>query len=126
MNVITGNEHQDRITGSVMMVHVNQENLDRIAESPATVLCQQDWFMQFVVMVDVNRDNPDQVVEPPATVLCHQAWIILFVVKGRAKVVCATIIVVKTVTVLQDLDVRVLLIFQNVRRVAVVLFLKIV
>ena len=96
------------------MVHVNQEHLDRIAESPATVLCQQDWFMQFVVMVDVNRDNPDQVVEPPATVLCHQDWIMLFVVKGSAKVVNTKTIVVKTVTVWENIFVRVLLILQNV------------
>ena len=71
MNVITGNEHQDRITGSVMMVHVNQENLDRIAESPATVLYQPDWSMQFVVMVDVNLVIPEIDARKIRNVLSH-------------------------------------------------------
>ena len=110
MNVITGNEHQDRITGSVMMVHVNQEHLDRIAEAPVTVLSQQDWIILFVVMVDVNREHPVRVAEPPATVLSEMIWIhrMLFVVKGSANVVYAVIIVVKIVTVLKR---RVVLVF---------------
>ena len=70
--------------------------------------------MLFVVMVDANRDPPDRVAEPPATVLCHQDWIMLFVVKGSAKVVNTKTIVVKTVTVWENIFVRVLLILQNV------------
>ena len=98
----------------VVMDGVNQEHPDRFAESPATVLCHQDWLMLFVVMVDANQEPPERVAEPPATVLCHEDWIMLFVVKGRASVVYAKIIVVTTVIVLQDYSVRVILVFQNV------------
>ena len=70
--------------------------------------------MLFVVMVDVNPEHLDRVVEPPVTALCHKDWIILFVVKGRANMVYAMIIVIKTVTVFQDYIVLVLLILRNV------------
>ena len=78
MPVINARKHRivtlrtDWIILFVMMVHVNQEHPDRIAESPVTVLSHQDWSILFVVMVDVNREHPDRVAEPPATVLSHK------------------------------------------------------
>ena len=88
----------------VVMAHVNPEHPDRVAESPATVLCHRDWNMLFVVMVDANREHPDRFAESPTTVLSGTSWIhrMPFVVKGSANKVHAMIIVVKTVTVSQD------------------------
>ena len=76
MNVITGNEHQDRITGSVMMVHVNQEHPDRIAESPAIVLCHQDWIMLFVVKGSANVVYAGIIVAKTVIVFHHYSVLV--------------------------------------------------
>ena len=66
------------------------------------------------MMVNVNQEPPDRFAESPVTVLCQKDWITGFVVMESANAVYAMIIVVKTVTVLTDYNVRLLLIWQNV------------
>ena len=106
---------------------VNQEHPDRAAEPPATVLCRQDWSRPSVVMVNVNQEPPDRFAESPVTVLSETIWFhrMPFVVTGSANAVYAMIIVVKTVTVLTDYNVRVLLIWQNVTATATAVVLKV-
>ena len=76
-------------------------------------------------MVNVNQEPPDRFAESPVTVLCQKDWITGFVVMESANAVYAMIIVVKTVTVLTDYNVRVLLIWQNVTATATAVVLKV-
>ena len=63
-----------------MMVTVDRANPDQVVETPATVLCHQDWITGSVMMVHVNQENLDRIAESPATVLYQPDWSMQFVV----------------------------------------------
>ena len=55
----------------VMMVTVKMEPPELVVESPATVLCQQDWIKLFVVKGSAKVVNTKIIVVKAVTVFHH-------------------------------------------------------